>query len=337
MAAPTRTRFGTRANTVLFAVVVTLCLTQVGWWIYFQVGEAGRLERAGDLLARGDIAAAARELGAAGDTDLRELARRRRVMFLSEGIALSVLVLAGVVFFYLAIVRAERAGALQERFLTGATHELKTPLASVRLGLESLRAGTLPKDKHAGYVQAMLCEVDRLERGLSNLLAVAGLRTSPARPVLAHSDVADDVRASIAALAERAATAQIAVHAAELPALPMARDADALRVALGVVLDNAVKFSPAGSRIDVALQRVPDGAVISVQDQGIGVAHDDVRQLGARFYRGRNATHRGGTGLGLFLARELLARSGGELAVHSAGEGRGCRVEIRLRGEGARA
>ena len=320
-----------RTHSLLFAIVVTLCLLQVAWWIYFQVGEAGRLERAGDLLVRGDHAAAARELGADAETDLRRIAARRRVMFLSEGITLSALVLAGVVFFYLAIVREQRLRAAQERFLTGATHELKTPLASVRLGLQSLHAGTLPRDKQANYLHAMLGEVDRLESGLSNLLAVAGLRSTPRTARMDVGDLAVDVRVAVQALRARAATAQVELEPSGLPSIEMARDGDALRKALGNVLDNAIKFSPPHTRVDVSLRRAASGAVVSVQDQGLGILADDLPHLGERFYRGRNATHKGGTGLGLFLARELLRQTGGDLRVHSDGDGRGCRVDLMLR------
>ncbi len=328
--ASTAPRFGTRTNTILFAVVVALCLTQVGWWIYFQLGEAGRLERAGELLTQGQIGAAARELGAGADLDLRDTARRRRLMFLSEGIALSLMVLAGVVFFYLAIVREQRLHAAQERFLTGATHELKTPLASVRLGLQSLQADTLPRDKHATYLQAMLREVDRLELGLSNLLEVAGLRTTPRAAAQHKGDLAVDVQQCVDALRERAATAQVELCADGLSRADVMRDASSLRRALGAVLDNAIKYSAAHGKVRVSLRCEARDAVVTVIDEGIGITADDLPHLGERFYRGRNAAHRGGAGLGLYLARALVRQSGGELTVHSAGEGRGCRVELRL-------
>src|SRR5687767_6552584 len=121
--APKSKRERGRPSAAAFMAVVLLCLAQVGWWIYFQVAEAGRLERAGALLARGETGAAAMELGAGPDGTLAEAARRRRVMFLSEGLTLSALVLVGVVYFHLGLVRERRLRAAQERFLTGATHE----------------------------------------------------------------------------------------------------------------------------------------------------------------------------------------------------------------------
>ena len=227
-------------------------------------------------------------------------------------------------------MRERQLRAAHDRFLTGATHELKTPLATVRLGLESLHAGTLPAEKHPLYLQALLREADRLERGLSNLLASAGLRTAPVAVRLRHGDLADDVRACVADLRERAATAQVEIRLHELPRVDLARDADGLRRALVNVLDNAIKFSPAHGRVDVSLRHDHDAAVIAVHDQGIGIAGDDLPHLGERFYRGRNAVHKGGTGLGLHLARELMRQAGGDLTVRSEGEQRGCRVELRL-------
>lgn len=321
---------GPRTHALAFAVVVAICVAQIAWWIYFQLAEAGRLERAGELLARGDVAAAAQELGADRDASLRETARRRKVMFLSEGIALSALGLVGVVFFYLAIGRERRLRLMQERFLTGTTHEMKTPVASIRLGLESLRAGTLPPDRQPAYLAAMLREVDRLEVGLDNLLAAADVQRlrAPANPQ--PGDLAADVRASVDALRARAATAQVELVVGDLPPTEVVRDAATLRHALRNVLDNAIKFSPPRSRVDVALIHDGDRAIVSVEDRGIGVRAADLPHLGQRFYRGANAVHRGGSGLGLYLAREVLRAAGGDLALASAGEGHGCRVSISL-------
>lgn len=333
--APARRPARARTHALPFALVVALCLAQVTWWIYFQVAEASRLERAGEELARGDTAAAARELGAGSDESLAATARRRRIMFLSEGITLSVLVLVGVVFFYLTIVREQRLRATQERFLTGTTHELKTPVASIRLGLESLLAGTLPAARQRAYLQAMLREADRLEHGLSNVLAAAGLRHTRGFGDPRPGDLAEDLRASVEALRVRAATAQVEIALGSLPATPVVRDVTDLRCVLANVIDNAIKFSPPRGRVRIELRHAGGQAIVSVEDDGIGVPADDLPHLGERFYRGRNAAHTGGSGLGLYLARELVRASGGTLAVHSEGEGRGCRVRLSLPRSGA--
>jgi signal transduction histidine kinase len=319
-----------RARAWTFALVVAVGLAQVAWWVYFQLAEAGRLERAGNLLARGDSAAAAIELGVGPDEDLAAMARRRRVMFISEGVTLSLLVLVGVVVFYIATERERRLRAAQERFLAGATHELKTPVASIRLGLESFRAGSLPEAKRSTYLDAMLREADRLEVGLGNLLAVADLRATATRPTPQPGDLAEDLRATLASLRERSATARVELHATAWPPTPVRRHAADLQRALANVLDNAIKFSPAGSRVDIDLAQQGTDAIVTVRDRGIGIRADDLPHLGERFYRGANAQHRGGTGLGLHLASELLARAGGRLDVHSDGEGHGTCVTLRL-------
>lgn len=319
-----------RARAVTFALVVALGLAQVGWWVYFQIAEAGRLQRAGEHLARGDDHAAAVELGVGPDEDLASMARRRRVMFISEGVTLSLLVLVGVVVFYISTERERRLRAAQERFLAGATHELKTPVASIRLGLESFRAGSLPEAKRAAYLDAMLREADRLESGLGNLLAAADLRSTAARPQPELGDLAEDLRAVVATLRERCATARVELRLGELPHTPIRRHPADLRRALANVLDNAIKFSPPGSHVAVTLTRDGNRARVTVRDHGIGIPADDLPHLGARFYRGANAAQRGGTGLGLHLVRELLMRHGGELNIDSEGEARGATVTLEL-------
>ncbi|MGA0868410.1 MAG: sensor histidine kinase [Planctomycetota bacterium] len=316
-------------TSLVFGLVVLVCLTQIGWWITFQVREADRLETVAAHLDAGEIPAALRALEATYPGELAETARRRRAMFASEGAALGLLVLVGVVFFYTALLRERRMRDNQQRFLAGATHELKTPLTTVRLGLESLEQGTLPEPRRADYLRGMVRELDRLERGLTNILTAAGLEAGGARPRHVE-DLAEDVRHAVDAFRERCAAAELETHADGLACCPVRRDPAAIRIVLHNLLDNAVKYTPPGGRIEIRLLAEDTDAVLSVADNGRGIAAADVERIFGRFERGTESEHLGGTGLGLALVRELVQSHGGSVSVRSDGPGKGACFTLRL-------
>ncbi|MGA0060531.1 MAG: sensor histidine kinase [Planctomycetota bacterium] len=316
-------------TSLVFGLVVLVCLTQIGWWITFQVREADRLETVAAHLDAGEIPAALRALEATYPGELAETARRRRAMFASEGAALGLLVLVGVVFFYTALLRERRMRDNQQRFLAGATHELKTPLTTVRLGLESLEQGTLPEPRRADYLRVMVRELARLDRGLTNILTAAGLEAGGARPRHVE-DLAEDVRHAVDAFRERCAAAELETHADGLACCPVRRDPAAIRIVLHNLLDNAVKYTPPGGRIEIRLLAEDTDAVLSVADNGRGIAAADVERIFGRFERGTESEHLGGTGLGLALVRELVQSHGGSVSVRSDGPGKGACFTLRL-------
>ncbi len=317
-----------RGSAVAFTLVMLLCLALGGWWVYFQVRESSRLLEVDALLLRGDRHAAARALGAREGEDLVETAARRRRMFLAEGAALGAALLLGLAFFYLALLRERRLRQVQTRFLAGASHELKTPLASVRLGIESLQAGSLPEARRAAYLTAMLREIDRLDAGVGRILAAASV-PSPADPRTV-GDLAVDVRAAIDRLRERAATAHVEIRLVADASAPVARrGADLVEVAHNMI-DNAIKYSHAGGVVDITVARDGAHACLFVRDVGVGIAASDLPHVFDRCFRGQTAAHRGGTGLGLHLAARTVAALGGTIEARSAGADRGAEFIVRL-------
>ncbi len=318
-----------------FGLLVGLCLAQIAWWIVFQIGETGRLEHAGAALAHGDVpgALAVFEVGSGGE--LIAEAQRRRTMFTWEGATLGTAITLGVVFFYIALLRERRVRLDQHRFLTGATHELKTPLTTVRLGLESLRLDTLPAERRLGYVDGMLREVDRLERGLTNILAAAGLESTRDRPRL-PGDLAEDLRRALEGFRERFRAADLTVQFDDPASCPIDRDEVAMRLVLHNLLDNAVKYTGQGGRIDIALTRISDTARLTVTDTGCGIPRDQLARIFERFHRA-GPEHIGGTGLGLALVKEIVEAHGGAVHAESHGPCTGSRftVDLPLREETA--
>lgn len=316
-------------SSLLFLLILGLSVALVVWWTIFQVQASGELAAAGQALIDGDIEGAAHALGARNATDLAAVAQRRRWMFGSEGVVFG-LTLLGAGWLYTASMRREaKLRTAQDRFLAGATHELKTPLATIVLLLESLRDGRLPDDKRGRYLASGLLEAERLERGLDNVLTAAGLRTTTKAARPQAGDLVADVQQAVQAMQPRALAAQVEIRTELPPALPLRRDAAALQMVLRNLLDNAVKYSSAGGQVLVEAQQQATEAVVRVRDGGRGMDGDELQHAFTPFWRGSDHAT-GGSGLGLHLVRELVLAHGGAVGVHSDGRGRGCEVVVRL-------
>ena len=315
---------------LLFFGVVTFLLVLVGWWIFFLVRESFYLDQATKLATEGRTAEALRVLGATEGTDFSKKARQFRMMFTAEGLVMGLLVLTGVFMLYRATLRENRLRTDQERFLTGATHRLKTPLATVRLGVESLLAGTMPEEKREAYLQAMVREIDRLENDVTNLLTAGGLEASGKGLQLTSGNLADDVREATNSMRDRFEATDIELRVDAPDVVRVRRDVSAIRLALHNLLDNAVKYSSSGSTVTVQLSEASGEARISVSDSGRGILEDETSRIFDRFYSGTGKGHKGGSGIGLFLVRELVHSHHGTVDVHSGGVDAGSVFTIRL-------
>ncbi|MCA8975759.1 MAG: HAMP domain-containing histidine kinase, partial [Planctomycetes bacterium] len=316
-------------SSILFGLILCLSLALVIWWTLFQAGASRELERAGARLAAGDLAGTAAAFGVADGEQLSHLGRTRFWMFTSEG-AVFAIVLAISGGLYLASMRRE--GALRsahDRFLAGATHELKTPLATISLLLESLRDDRLPQEKRARYLHMGLLEADRLERGITNVLVAAGLRTASGRDRQTHGDLAEDLRRAATELELRAAAADVDLVIEASEPVPMQRDAEAVQLILHNLMDNAIKYSSRGDTVTVTLTTEGDDARITVADTGRGMDRDELAHSFEPFWRGSDEA-KGGSGLGLHLVRELTRAHHGEVAAASAGRDQGSTFVVRL-------
>ncbi|MGE0144992.1 MAG: sensor histidine kinase [Planctomycetota bacterium] len=315
-------------SSIVFALALGLAATLLGWWVVFQVRDAAAVERAGRALASADLDGAAQALGAADVADLRRLANSRRRMFLSEAVVFGCLLAATAILFVRSKRHEQTVLDSHSRFLAGATHELKTPLATIRLGLESIEHGRLGSDASARYVDMMLLEVDRLERGLSNVLEAAALRAEGLVLHTERGDLADDLRTAVESLRARAIAAEVELALGELPQIRVDRDAKAMQTVFHNLIDNAIKFSAAGQRVALRMGKHGDRAVVEIVDEGHGIEPADLAGMFLPFWRGESA--KGGSGLGLHLAREIVRTHGGELTAHSGGRGQGATLRVEL-------
>ena len=218
--------------------------------------------------------------------------------------------------------RLERSFAVRRMFSADASHELRSPLSRLRAELEVALRRPRPVAEYEETLRSCLDEVERVQGMIEDLLELARLDTSEEQEASEPISVTDLVEAALAAVRPRAQQQGVAVVADPLPDLLVNAAPVAAKVALTNILDNAVKFSPAGGRVRVAVTAVDDDAVIAVSDTGPGVSPEEAERLFQPFYRGKASRDTGapGVGLGLAISRVLVQRQGGRISLSRSGQ-----------------
>ena len=240
------------------------------------------------------------------------------------------LVLAGVGGWWLAgkSLRPVRvAFNRQHAFVSDASHELRTPLAVIRANAEFLQQEQ-PENVEA---RDIVSETDRLSSLVDALLAVARDDDRGAKALHMQVDLAEVVEATVASFRTVTTDHELELTYATPDELMVMGDREQLRQVLVILLDNAVRYTPAGGRIHVQARADGKEAVLTVHDTGIGIPEEALPRVFERFYRADDARNRqsGGVGLGLAIARELVTRHSGRISVTST-EGAGSTFTVRL-------
>lgn len=217
------------------------------------------------------------------------------------------------------------------RFVADASHELRTPITALSTFTELLQ-GPAAGDEAARreFLEAGRVQIDKLRWIVENLLDLSRLDAGIASLALAEHDARDLAASAAAASGPVAAAKGIPLEVARPAApIPVVCDRQRVELALSNLVANAVKFTPAGGRVAVAVQTAEAGTVrFTVEDDGPGIDPDELPRIFERFFRGRNAGAEG-AGLGLAIARSVAAAHGGDIAVESA-PGAGSRFRLDL-------
>jgi len=245
------------------------------------------------------------------------------------------LVFAGLVWLCVKLVLEMRLNQSQRAFLDAVTHELKTPLASFRLGLETLGRHELPPEKQSEFLGRMSVDLDRLEYTVTQVLAAARAEEGRVRRADRRAvDLQGVLAANVEELLERHELTGDAVVVDRTRPLRVRGDEAELGVVFRNLLENAVKYSPDPVEIRVGIEEISDGRVkVEISDRGVGIPKQELGRIFNRFYRaGRDVQRQvAGLGLGLFVVRTLLRKHGGQIVALSEGAGRGSRFVVTLR------
>jgi len=260
----------------------------------------------------------------------------REVALLVLGIIFFVLIIVGLVLNTTFLIREIRRNEQHDAFINSVTHELKTPIASIRLYLETLKSRDVGEERRREFYDIMLADSDRLLRTVEQVLRAgrAGHRQRSALSTVV--DLGEVVRECMELARVRyKLDGDSLVFAERLDGEParVAGDPEELQTAVSNLLDNAVKYSGGEVRVSVELAALGDRRVaVRVADSGVGIPATQLKRIFKRFYRvqGDFMARVKGTGLGLFIVRSIVERHGGRVFAESAGLGRGSTFTIQL-------
>ena len=262
----------------------------------------------------------------------------RRVTPLVLGIISFALIIAGLIVYTVFLVLEIKRNEDHDTFINAVTHELKTPIASMRLYLQTLQSRDVDEAKRREFYDIMLEDAERLHRTVEQVLkaGASGQKTK----IVARAPV--DMAALTTECVQLALTRHhLGAGAIALEAHPAASDgnlvvngdAEELRTVVTNLLDNAIKYSGTAVNVTVSVAApAPDTVWVRVQDRGVGIPRKQLKRIFNRFYRvqAHGLRQISGTGLGLYIVRSIAKAHGGRVFAQSEGEGRGATFTLEL-------
>lgn len=309
----------------LFIFITVVLLAQAAWWVAFM---ARLLDEKVDM---------AIDLGA----DLRYVDQiqkeeiSRQIMVGMEGVFFLVLVGVGCYLIYRALVKNEELNFHQQNFLMAVTHELKTPLASMRIYLDTLKSDKISEERKMLIIPRLKEDVNRLEKLVENILEAGRFERSGYKLNFEWFDLAELVDESLRRIKGYNLKKELQISKTEFAnELFYYGDPLAMGRALESILENSLKYNDKEKiNIAVSLTNSDKKLTIKISDNGIGLEKKNLNNIFERFYRVGHEMVRNssGSGLGLYLCREVIKAHKGTIVARSEGLGHGVEFTINLK------
>ena len=251
------------------------------------------------------------------------------------GFVFFLLIIAGLVLNTIFLVREIRRNEQHDSFINAVTHELKTPVASIRLYLQTLQSRELPDDKRQEFYRIMLQDSDRLLHTIEQVLRAGATGSRFGRSARARLDLSEIARECVdLARTRHHLPSESLVFLNDTHSAPVVLgDAEELKAAVYNLIDNAIKYSDSPPQVSVQIQEMDHQRLaLRVTDRGVGISPVELKRIFKRFYRvpPSVAMRTKGSGLGLFIVRSVARKHGGRAYAESAGAGQGSTFTLLL-------
>lgn len=258
----------------------------------------------------------------------------QEIALLVFGIIFFAIIITGMVLNTIFLLREIRRNEQHDAFLNAVTHELKTPIASIRLYLETLQRRDVKEEKRQEFYNIMLADSNRLLNTVEQVLKASRTREKNLLLNISEINLVGLLRDAVERVKIRYDLGDGAINLAATDSeIKISGDSDELQTAFVNLLDNAVKYSGEELKISIRVRNLNEKTVvISIKDSGIGISPAELKRIFKRFYRVPSPLTQKtkGTGLGLFLVRSIIKKHGGRISAESRGEGKGSIFIIQL-------
>ena len=266
------------------------------------------------------------------NSELAKEAVASSVWLLVGGLVSFVVIMTVLVLFTVFLVREIREVRRQTSFIDSVTHELKSPLASLRLCAETLARRELAAERREELRVMMLEDVQRLVSTVDGILEASRVGMGDLPRSLVEVNLQNLAREVVEEQIRRRRVDPLAIELEVDDTIELLVDSNALRTVLSNLVDNALKYSPEKAPVRVAARKDGENVEIEIRDQGIGIAKRDLKRIFQRFYRvpEESVRERHGTGLGLFVVSALVRDMRGRIEADSEGLGAGTTMRVFL-------
>ena len=301
--------------------VVVFVLAQIAWlsllgiWIYWYVSNYIIFKKVGERISP------------------QIVSKGTNVLALVLGLVLLVAILVGMYLIFIYLNRQRNLTKSYDNFIANVTHELKSPLASIQLYLETMMKRSIGRERQVEFLTLMIDDAQRLRSLIDAILEIAGLEQKGLARRFELFEKADPV---IRQLFEKSiAQLKIDVDAVQIDGSAECAcviDQNALKIVFDNILENSVKYSTEAVRLNIMLSCTSKWLIIDITDWGIGVQARNQKKIFRKFHRidRDDSPNVKGTGLGLFLVREIIRYHGGRISAQSGGVGLGTTIRIEL-------
>lgn len=309
-----RRKYSLFNNIVIFILAQIAWLALLGLWIYWYVSNYIIFEKVGDQISPQII------------YDVTN------VLPFVVGLVLLVALSFSLVLFFRHLNIQLRLTRLYDNFIANVTHELKSPLASIQLYLETLKSRNVPPAKQKEFYALMMKDADRLKKLINSILEIAAQEKKKIFRDHQIYDAGDIVEKLLYEAAEQFKLPPDSLHISGKANCSCFIDMNAMRIVLDNLVDNAIKYTVNPIKIDVKMECAGKKLIINFIDNGIGIAKEEQKKIFNKFQRiyDEEIPNVKGTGLGLYWVKEIIKNHKGKISVFSEGKGKGTTFKIEL-------